>query len=340
VKASLSPTKVLLANSPVTAYYRFADQTIDADLQPAHVVVGEPLDFNMPENVQLFYSFVDELEKIEDYSIGKTSTELWLRDYTQWAEVIGMDNFYELVPLWLDSPENARWRTDVKLGAIPANKADVNASIIRAFQFRTYFRHMGTYEDRVRMMKRWRAIYLNENYTRLRASIYNEYNIYSDQIVIMSDNVLQDAGVAMLMIFGISLFMITNTLCMFWVAYFLLTVEAGVIGMLKLISDAELDPSTVVTIAMSVGFSVDYLLHVAHAWTRSACREGKVRDSLLLIGWPICQATISTSLGVVGLVFVDGYLVRIFFMTVFTVVSLGLLHGLFVLPSVLVTLDG
>ena len=81
-----------------------------------------------------------------------------------------------------------------------------------------------------------------------------------------TDSVLQDAGVALLAILAISSLMVPNISCMYWAGYFLLTLEAGVIAVLKFALDADFDTIASATIMITVSFAVDCLLHVTHCY--------------------------------------------------------------------------
>lgn len=92
-----------------------------------------------------------------------------------------------------------------------------------------------------------------------------------------------------------------------------------------------------ITITMSVGFSVEYNLHVSHFFYTSngVDHRAKTAQSIEAIGWPVVQSSISTLLGVSGLILVPAYIPRIFFSTIITVVILGLLHSMLLLPVLL-----
>ncbi len=55
--------------------------------------------------------------------------------------------------------------------------------------------------------------------------------------------------------------------------------------------------------------------------------------SLRQVAWPMTQAGLSTVLAVAPLQLVDSYMSKIFVKSVFLVVLLGLIHGLFILPT-------
>jgi len=70
-----------------------------------------------------------------------------------------------------------------------------------------------------------------------------------------------------------------------------------------------------ITIIMSIGFSVDYSAHITYGYvcsTRSTPRE-KIREALGVLGWPLTQGAISTILAVVVLADVPAYMIVTFF---------------------------
>lgn len=51
------------------------------------------------------------------------------------------------------------------------------------------------------------------------------------------------------------------------------------------------------------------------------------------VGWPVIQSGVSTILGMIPLLFVDAYVVAVFWKTILLVTILGLWHALFLLPA-------
>ena len=107
-----------------------------------------------------------------------------------------------------------------------------------------------------------------------------------------------------------------------------------------------------ITIIMSVGFSVDYSAHITYGYVVSKERDSKmrVRDALGDLGWPVVQGKLkclknacklkvsgatSTILAVIVLADVPAYMIVTFFKTVFLAISIGLIHGLIFLPLML-----
>uniref|UniRef100_A0A0R3QDE5 SSD domain-containing protein n=1 Tax=Brugia timori TaxID=42155 RepID=A0A0R3QDE5_9BILA len=105
----------------------------------------------------------------------------------------------------------------------------------------------------------------------------------------------------------------------------------GVIGFMTL-WDVNLDAISMITIIMSIGFSVDYSAHITYGYVISAesTPEQRVKTALGALGWPVTQGAMSTILAVVVLADIPAYMI-----TVSLSIVLGLLHGLVFLPVML-----
>lgn len=92
-----------------------------------------------------------------------------------------------------------------------------------------------------------------------------------------------------------------------------------------------------ITIIMSVGFSVDYSAHITYGYviSKEADPKNRVRDALGDLGWPVVQGAASTVMAVAVLADVPAYMIVTFFKTVFLAITIGLLHGLVFLPLML-----
>uniref|UniRef100_A0A0K0DM51 SSD domain-containing protein n=1 Tax=Angiostrongylus cantonensis TaxID=6313 RepID=A0A0K0DM51_ANGCA len=99
---------------------------------------------------------------------------------------------------------------------------------------------------------------------------------------------------------------------------------------------ADLDPVTQVDVLLATGFSVDYTAHVAYQFYRNyGSAQERVKSSLSEMAAPMIQAGLSTFLCMLPLIFVPTYAIVAFAKTIFIIVSIGLVHGLFVLPVLL-----
>lgn len=112
---------------------------------------------------------------------------------------------------------------------------------------------------------------------------------------------------------------------------------AGVVGFLGWWS-VKLDPISMITIIMSIGFSVEFTAHITYGFvigeTDLSSTERTIQ-ALEMLAWPVFQGALSTVIGVTVLAFIDSYMVLVFFKTIFLVISFGALHALLFLPVAL-----
>lgn len=99
----------------------------------------------------------------------------------------------------------------------------------------------------------------------------------------------------------------------------------------------NLDAISMITICMSIGYSVDFSAHVTYGYVVSKGKTSshRVCDAISDLGWPVVQGATSTILGVVTLATVDAYMIVTFFKTVFLVMLIGGVHAMVFLPVLL-----
>ena len=77
----------------------------------------------------------------------------------------------------------------------------------------------------------------------------------------------------------------------------------------------NLDAISMITIIMSIGFSVDYSAHIAYGYVVSDSPQpcDRIRKALGALGWPLTQGAASTVLAVIVLSNVPAYMIITFF---------------------------
>lgn len=147
---------------------------------------------------------------------------------------------------------------------------------------------------------------------------------------------IQNMVIGAIIMMVISFIFIPNFLCSLWVAFSIISIEAGVVGYMAL-WDVNLDSISMINLIMCIGFSVDFTAHICYAYmsSKASTPDGKVRECLYSLGLPIVQGASSTILGVVALILADSYIFLVFFKMVFMVIFFGAMHGLFLLPVLL-----
>lgn len=112
---------------------------------------------------------------------------------------------------------------------------------------------------------------------------------------------------------------------------------AGVIGFLGWWS-VKLDPISMITIIMSIGFSVEFTAHITYGFVtgeEDLSSTQRTVQALEMLAWPVFQGALSTVIGVTVLAFIDSYMVLVFFKTIFLIIAFGAMHALVFLPVAL-----
>ncbi|VDM76193.1 unnamed protein product [Strongylus vulgaris] len=121
--------------------------------------------------------------------------------------------------------------------------------------------------------------------------------------------------------------------------YKFIDINLGVFGCLVYL-DIDLDPISMTTLLMAIGFSVDFVAHITWHYYKGDFpnKRERIRHALASIAWPMFQSGTSTMISIVVLTAVHAYMVKVFVKVVVLVVFLGMCHGLIVLPVVFAAL--
>ncbi len=187
-------------------------------------------------------------------------------------------------------------------------------------------------------------------------TVFHPFFIFFDQFLMVFPTTIQCVSVAAVIMMIVSLILIPNPICSLWVAFSILSIELGVIGLMTL-WNVNLDSISMINLIMCIGFSVDFSAHISYHfmsrknmpvrilsfglknvyYTQGSSLQVKeiVKDSLYALGLPIIQGAISTILGVIGLALAPSYIFITFFKMVLLVIVLGAMHGLILLPVLL-----
>ncbi|TKR87382.1 hypothetical protein L596_011787 [Steinernema carpocapsae] len=298
--------------------------------------VNNPPDLSYQDNQRKMLELVDRFETMEK-SMGKNSTTFWLRNYLS-KGLLNLDDqasFYPDLENWLDDYENGggRWNEMVRL------KSE-NGSVVgvEKFMFSTgSVMQTGSWNERAQLQKDWRM--LAEDFAPYNVTVFQSYSFYVDQLDSIGPTTISTVlgalgtmAVACLCLIPSYTSIASSTMAM-------ISINVGVFGLLSQWGVA-LDPITMCTTLMAIGFSVDYTAHISYHYYRnpkSWPSDVRLADALRSIGWPMIQAGFSTMLSIAPLGLIDSYMVSVFIKTTVLVISLGLIHGILFLPMLLLT---
>lgn len=332
LKEGLEPANLLVDDSYATPHYRVLEKHYwhyGASLQ---IVVSNAPDLRNPiERINM-----DKMASAfanSKVSIGDEGVQFWLREMQVSEEIhkVHYDNqkFYDHAAEYIYSDMSQPWVVDVVWG-----RNNESERYIKQYRFMIGMRDISTTTKQTEATNTFREI--ASRFEKYNVTTYMPLWLFTDQYALVVPNTMQDIIVAVACMLCISAVLIPQPVCSFWVAVTIGSIDLGVLGFMTL-WDVNLDAISMITIIMSVGFSVDYSAHITYAYviSKESTTTARVCDALGDLGWPVAQGAMSTILAVSVLSDVPAYMIVTFFKTVFLAISIGFLHGLVFLPLML-----
>ena len=121
-------------------------------------------------------------------------------------------------------------------------------------------------------------------------TVFHPYFIYVDQYLEILPQTIQSVLVTSAFMMVVSFIMIPNPLCSLWVAFSILSIEAGVVGYMTWWG-VNLDGIALINLIMCIGFSVDFSAHICYHYMSEEGKspEERISASLYALGLPIIQ---------------------------------------------------
>lgn len=330
IKEGLEPVNLLVRNSYAIPHYRNLEKYFWHYGSTVQVVVNNPPDLRNSSEREIIKMMVHDFANTK-HTIGDDSVQFWLNEmekyyFSETDTTIQDEYYYNFIQHYMAAKSNEYWPEDVKW-----IKDNDGTWKIGAFRFIVGLKNIVSSVEQTDATITLRKV----------ASKYEKYNVttfmpiwlFTDQYSLVIPNTIQNTMIAMVMMFFIALFLIPQPICAIWVTVAIASMDFGTIGFMTLWG-VNLDAISMITIIMSIGFSVDYSAHITYGYvvSKEKTSQDKIIDALAALGWPLIQGGSSTILAVCVLADVPAYMIVTFFKTVFLAISVGLLHGLIFLP--------
>ncbi|CAJ0584169.1 unnamed protein product, partial [Mesorhabditis spiculigera] len=283
IRVGLTSEKLFMDDSPLLTLVRFQTDVIFKEGGQVAVFVNNPGDMRQAEAVPEVMRILTRFENA-NHSVGALSTHMWLLAYLPY---IGLQNHgsidfqYKYLPEFFKIQEYRRWSHFVSLGN-PEDCLAERPECLHKFVFLTGFRDAVTWESRLAILSEWRST--AAEYPHLNLTVYEDFSTYSDQLLsIWPVTMSTVAGalvcmLAILVIFTPSLIMIiTSTTAV-------LSINLGVFGSLVYMG-IDLDPISMTTTLMAIGFSVDFVAHITFHYYKGdfATKRERIEHALASI---------------------------------------------------------
>ncbi|RCN39422.1 patched family protein [Ancylostoma caninum] len=262
----MDTTNLVMKDSPLHNVAFVYENFLWKEGQLVLVFVNNPPDLSMEDNQRRMLGLVGEFESLP-YSMGKNSTSFWLRSFLyQSALYQTKEGFYPLLDDWLQDSENggARWNDMLRL------RRNVNGMVVGVdkFMFATAsaMGEEASWNTRAKLQHTWREVAKrNEQYN---VTIFQTYSFYVDQLDSIGGNTLSTVIVAAITMDLACFLMIPSASSIISSSIAMLSINVGVFGLLSL-WDVNLDPISMCTTLMSIGFSVDFTAHISYHYYRN-----------------------------------------------------------------------
>ncbi|CAI4222495.1 unnamed protein product [Auanema sp. JU1783] len=321
----------------------------------ATIFINNPGNLSNPDRLQRLDNFVLEMESLPG-AWGSVSSNYFIRDFIEFEKTIkeleadgeemATDDNSTLnmndIKAFIEWPEYEYWRGFLRTHV--DNKT--GTTVLDKFFLTTAFRgeYLKEWVKRAVMLRQWRAV-VDKYSPEFNITVFSDDGIYLDLIDNMPTDTWQSA-VATIGCMALICFIFMYDMFTVIVATGVITsIMAGILGILSW-TGTELDPIVMAALIISIGFSVDIPAHVSYHY-HTAGKHGRktVRSRLHYcissVGFPAIQASISTSLCVLSLLFVSIYMSQVFVKTMILCMALCVVHGLLLIPCLcsLLSLD-
>ncbi|VIO93034.1 Patched family protein [Brugia malayi] len=336
MKQGLDYDKLLIETDPIV-------RTIAVELELFHggdqinIAIVKAPDMTKPMNRKRVDQMVHEFEHMI-FGIGPKATQLWTREYQKYANITGA-YLYNDHQSWVQGVYQwSQLFAFYKLWAqdfVWENENDPQNLRMKSFRFRIGLSALNNPSDLIIESRTLREI--ASKYSDMEIYTYEYSRMIADQLNIILPNTLLNDSIAIIVLVIISLLFIPNPICTFWIFIAIITIDIGVIGFLSL-WNVKLDPISMITLIMAIGFSIEYCAHITYAFVSNPNKVTPFErciEAMEKLAFPIIYGSMSTIFGVTILAFINSYMILVFFKTIFLVIIIGVFHALILLPIIL-----
>jgi len=341
IKTGLKLENVVPETSYLSSYYNTKKQYFSSQGPWIMFVIEETVPYQFEDVQKEIAGVIDKAQKasfVDPYPdansihqtryLDPTFHISWLRHYVEFSHnqskkdhsenynMPGLDTFLKMYPMY---------QNDIVV--------DETTGLVVASRFYVASKNFDHSEIEGDMMECMRQI---ANDSSLNMVAFSPEFIYYEHYVSILKNTLLSVGVAIIAMLFIALMFIPHPISVTCVTLSMISIVLGMFGFMHYWGLA-LSAITTVQIILSVGFCVDFTIHISHAFMTATGknRNERVMTALEKVGVPILNGALSSILGILMLAFASSYILNSFFKTMLLVIVLGLAHALLFLPVML-----
>jgi len=298
----------------------------------------------------IYFRFVDQSDPIVHAQMKAFVTDIvsmdtisdppfhfWLRDYYAYmaeneAALAGLD-FNQTLHRFLDDPQYSDHGDSIIFdadGRIEASRTLVHMDNVQLTDI----------DDILNALRSQRQVSSEQTVNRNGGSwaFFTFDAMYSlwEFLSVTADELRLTTVIGVVAVSALSILFIPHWSGVVFLAPLTVVLYIDLMGFLQ-VAGVYINGMTYVALVMSIGLLVDYVMHITLRYYESAevGREEKTKDALRTMGASVLLGGISTFLGVLPLLLSSSDVINTIFMTFIGVVTLGIAHGLILLPVLL-----
>ncbi|CBJ26534.1 conserved unknown protein [Ectocarpus siliculosus] len=292
--------------------------------------------------VQAEMQSVDE-EMLELKNVA-APLDSWLVSFIVWAEVnttysanIGTsggypvyddrDTFYTALSAFLADEDNARFLADVVFD---------DEGIIKISRSEMYLINLVDTDKNVDVLRDTREV-ADQSTLDPQPFAYSAVFLFSEQYVVIYNELLSSFGLALLAVLVLSLFVLGKVTVVLLVCVTLIIIDVELLGFVYH-WNLDVNSITVIELIMAVGLVVEYMVHIVHYFLHqdpSIPKDARIAEALGEIGPSVMVGAATTFLGIMPLAFANNVIFRVFFKMFLVIISFGFFHGVVFIPVLL-----
>uniref|UniRef100_A0A0K0DWU9 SSD domain-containing protein n=1 Tax=Strongyloides stercoralis TaxID=6248 RepID=A0A0K0DWU9_STRER len=326
------PSKAFPSDSHLVTSLESIRKVFDSHF-PVSIFFSNPPNLTNTNEYKKFYQMIDKLENLDE-TYGRNKSLLLLDKYEEFdRKTHQMFNFFGIVhsnySLTLDNMKYF-FTNILKTERVQFDEKDKK---LLKLHITIMAKNMSEWSKRAKYYEKIRNILYT--YSEFNGTIFDADSGVLDMILNVKNDLLGSIIVSIISMGIICLFFIPNFMGVILIIITLTSICYNLVGFLAWWG-SDLDIITIVDVLIASGLSVDYTAHIAHFYFASKGHyKERLTNTLSEISLPMINAGLSTFLCMFPLIFIQTYSILAFAKTIFIVVGLGLLHGLFVLPILL-----
>ncbi|GMH94729.1 hypothetical protein TL16_g12987 [Triparma laevis f. inornata] len=333
IEVGLSVTEVVPDSSYAVTFFDTLEEKFTSQVK-IMCYSAENIDYSSSSDVGKLTDLFDDIEAIDTVlgRVGRYGGH-WLLHYQAYLTNNGKDpytNFGESYTDFLESSTCNSMPCDVY--AMDVIGTIESGELKSVDQARFFFEEVSLTET----SEVWKV------YTKLKSLqashglsgyYFIELFMYAENDSLMFMYLFRSLGVTLIAVAG-AMFAFTDTASTIYITLCVMCIDCHLLGFAR-VWDTRLNSVLFTTFIMSVGLSVDYCVHIAHAYVHAEEKHDptkRLKEALMSLGPAVFKGGFTTLLGVCLLSMASSSVFRMFFKMLFLTVIFGVLHGVISLP--------